>query len=267
MSGSTGLRTAGYSVGEVARVAKVTVRTLHHYDRIGLLCPGGRTTAGYRRYDDADLGRLQRILFYRELGFSLEEVAAILDDPGTSPIEHLRRQRRLLRERIGRLEELAAAVERAMEAEKMGIQLTPEEKFEVFGPDYQESWEGEAEQRWGGTAAWQESQRRTGRYTKEDWQRIQAETDALTGRMAAAVAAGVAPDSGPAMDLAEAHRQQISEYYYDCGHSMHRCLAGMYVGDPRFTANLEKSAPGLARWLHDAVVANADRAEAAGSAR
>ena len=149
-----------YSVGQVAGYAKVTVRTLHHYDEIKLLSPSGRTPAGYRRYDDADLDRLQQILFYRELGFSLEEIASILDDRDVSPSEHLRRQHRLLSGRIARLQEMAAAVEEALEARKMGINLTPEEKFEMFGEGYQE-YEAEAEQRWGETDAWKQSQQRT----------------------------------------------------------------------------------------------------------
>jgi DNA-binding transcriptional MerR regulator len=251
---------SGYSVGEVAKAAKVTVRTLHHYDRIGLLSPGGRTPAGYRRYRDADLDRLQRILFYRELGFPLEEIAAVLDDESTTPGEHLRRQHAMLRDRIRHLEAMAAAVEHAMEAAKMGIQLTPEEKFEVFGPEYKQEWETEAEQRWGDTDAWRESQRRTASFSKADWARITAEQAALNERLAAALKAGEAPDSGPAMDLAEEHRQQISDTFYQCGYEMHRCLAQMYVADPRFTATYEKLAPGLAQWLHDAILANAERA-------
>ncbi|GAA3032549.1 MerR family transcriptional regulator [Kitasatospora albolonga] len=247
-----------YSVGQVAAVAKVTVRTLHHYDGIGLLSPSGRTPAGYRRYRDEDLDRLQQILFYRELGFSLEEIAAVLDDSSAGPTEHLRRQHALLQDRITRLQELAAAVEHAMEASTMGIQLTPEEKFEVFGQDYQESWETEAEQRWGGTDAWKESRRRTARYTKEDWAKLQQEQAALNERLAAAMKAGVAPGSADGTALAEEHRLQITGAFYDCGHEMHRCLGEMYVADPRFTATYEKVAPGLAHWLRDAIVANAD---------
>lgn len=250
-----------YSVGQVAAVAKVTVRTLHHYDEIGLLSPGGRTLAGYRRYQDTDLDRLQQILFYRELGFSLEEIAAILDDGTVSPTEHLRRQHELLHARISHLQELAAAVEQAMEASRMGIQLTPEEKFEVFGRDYQESWETEAEQKYGDSDAWQESRRRTSRYTKADWERIKAESDDLNARCAAALGAGVAPDSPEGTALAEEHRQQITGSYYDCGYEMHRCLAEMYLADERFTATYERVAPGLAHWLHAAILANADARE------
>ncbi|MFF4650340.1 MerR family transcriptional regulator [Streptomyces sp. NPDC001380] len=249
-----------YSVGEVARLAGVTVRTLHHYDEVGLLRPGGRTPSGHRRYGDADLDRLQQVLFYRELGFPLDDIAAVLDGPERTPTEHLRRHHRMLTERIGRLTEMAAAVERAMEARRMGIDLTPEEKFELFGPEY-EGWADEAEQNWGGTEQWRQSQRRTAGYTKEDWVRIKEEGDDLNRRLAEAVDAGTDPRSGPAMDLAEEHRQQIVRHFYDCSYAVHRGIGDMYLADPRFTATYEQVRAGLAQWLRDAVHANADRAE------
>jgi len=121
-----------YSVSEIARLAGVTVRTLHHYDEIGLLPASSRSHAGYREYSDADVDRLQRILFYRELDVSLDRIAAILDDPGADPYEQLARQRHLLLDRIGRLEAMVAAIDRTMEAKKMGYQLTPRDRLEVF---------------------------------------------------------------------------------------------------------------------------------------
>ncbi|WP_371498180.1 MerR family transcriptional regulator [Kitasatospora sp. NBC_00374] len=251
--------TDGYTVGRLAELAKVTVRTLHHYDEIGLLSPGGRTPAGYRRYGDADLDRLQQILFYRELGFPLEEIAAILDDRSVGPSEHLRRQHRLIGDRIRHLQELAAAVERAMEARTMGIQLTPEEKFEVFGPDYDENWEAEAERKYGGSEPWEQSRRRTGAYTKADWEAVKAESDELNSRLVAAFTAGLPAGSEQAMDIVEAHRRQITARFYDCTYEIHRGLAAMYLADPRFTATYERLAPGLAQWTHDAILANADR--------
>src|SRR5205823_6930017 len=111
----------------------VSVRTLHHYDEIGLLTPGDRSPVGYRRYSEQDLERLQQILFYRELGFTLEQIATILDDPRADAAAHLRRQHRLLVRRIERLQAMVAAVEFALEAQQVGISLTPEERFEVFG--------------------------------------------------------------------------------------------------------------------------------------
>ncbi|MET7934728.1 MerR family transcriptional regulator [Streptomyces sp. NPDC005322] len=248
-----------YSVGQVAGFAGVTVRTLHHYDEIGLLRPSTRNPAGHRRYDDADLDRLQRILFYRELGFPLEEVAVLLDDPDADPRSHLRRQHRLLTARIERLTKMAAAVEHAMEARKMGINLTPEEKFEVFGDFDPDEYAEEAEERWGNTEAYRESQRRAAVYTKEDWKRIQDEGDEISSRFIALMDSGAAPESGAAMDVAEEHRQWISRNYYDCTYQIHTCLGEMYVADHRFKDNIDKAGPGLADYMGDAIRANAER--------
>ncbi|EFL15937.1 MerR family transcriptional regulator [Streptomyces sp. C] len=249
----------GYSVGQVAGFAGVTVRTLHHYDEIGLLSPSGRSGAGHRRYDDADLDRLQRILFYRELGFPLDEVAVLLDDPHSDPREHLRRQHALLSERIARLQQMAKAVEHAMEANKMGINLTPEERFEVFGDKDPEQYAEEAEQRWGGTEAYAESQRRAAGYTKDDWKRIQDESADWGARYAALVAAGEPADGEAAMAMAEEHRLHIGQWYYDCPYEMHTCLGDMYVADERFKAYYDSMGPGVAEHLRDAITANAVR--------
>jgi DNA-binding transcriptional MerR regulator len=247
------------NVGEVAALAGVTVRTLHHYDRIGLLLPSERTTAGYRRYTPADLDRLHQVLVYRELGFPLEEVATLLDDPGADPAAHLRRQHRLLRERLERTEAMVAAVEKEMEARAMGISLTPEERFQLFGDGFSEEYQAEAEERWGDTEAWAQSQRRTSAYGKEDWIRIKEESDDVERRFAQALRDGVAADSEQAMDLAEEHRQHIGRWFYDCPPQMHAGLGRMYVEDERFTAHYEQVAPGLARYVSTAVQANAAR--------
>jgi DNA-binding transcriptional MerR regulator len=248
-----------WTVGELARLAGVTVRTLHHYDRIGLVQPHDRTAAGYRSYDVRDLDRLQQVLVYRELGFPLEEIATLLDDPEVDPAAHLRRQHRLLRDRLGRTQAMVAAVEKEMEARQMGISLTPEERFEVFGDFRPEDHEAEAEERWGDTEAYAESQRRTRGYRKEDWLRVKAEGADVERRFAAALAAGAPADSATAMDLAEEHRQQISRNFYDCPPEMHAGLGRMYVEDERFTAHYERIAPGLAQYVSTAVQANAAR--------
>ncbi|MEU3254111.1 MerR family transcriptional regulator [Streptomyces sp. NPDC006997] len=248
-----------YSVGQVAGFAGVTVRTLHHYDDVGLLVPSERTRAGHRRYGEADLDRLQQILFYRELGFPLDEVAVLLDDPDADPRAHLRRQHELLTARIERLRKMAAAVEHAMEARKMGINLTPEERFEVFGDKDPEQYAEEAEQRWGGTEAYAESQRRAAGYTKEDWKRMQAEVADWGGRYGALMAAGEQPTGERAMDMAEEHRRHICTWFYECPYDVHQGLGEMYVADERFKAFYDSLRPGLAEHLRDAIVANAAR--------
>ncbi|WP_435055226.1 MerR family transcriptional regulator [Micromonospora aurantiaca (nom. illeg.)] len=246
-----------YTVGQVARAARVTVRTLHHYDEIGLLRPSGRTPAGYRRYDEADLDRLQLIRYYRELGFPLEEIAEILDDPDSDPVAHLRRQHELLSGRIGKLQEMVAAIEHAMEARTLGIQLTPEERFEVFGDFDPDEHVEEAEQRWGGTEAYRQSQERAGRYSKEDWLRNKAENEDWGRRFVALMDSGAPADGPEAMALAEEHRQLITKWWYDCSYEIHTGLADMYVADPRFTAYFETLRPGMAAYLNEAIHANA----------
>ncbi|MER5574061.1 MerR family transcriptional regulator [Streptomyces massasporeus] len=248
-----------YSVGQVAGFAGVTVRTLHHYDDIGLLVPSERSHAGHRRYSDADLDRLQQILFYRELGFPLEEVAALLDDPDADPRAHLRRQHELLTARIEKLRKMAAAVEHAMEARTMGLNLTPEERFEVFGDNDPEQYAEEVEERWGGTDEYADSQRRTASYTKEDWKRIQAEAADWGERYGALMSADEPPTGEAAMTLAEEHRQHICTWFYECSYEIHRCLGDMYVSDERFKAFYDALRPGLAEHLRDAIVANAAR--------
>jgi DNA-binding transcriptional MerR regulator len=248
-----------YTVGEAAALSRVSVRTLHHYDELGLLAPSGRSLAGYRLYSTADLQRLRQILFYRELDFRLDEIAEILADPDAGTDDHLRRQHRLLRERNERTAALIRAIEKEMEARKMGIALTPEEQFEIFGTDKMDEHAAEAQQRWGDTEAWKQSQRKTAAYTKQDWIAIKAEADANITGFADALRA-CEPSAGiAAMDLAEAHRQHISRWFYDCGYDMHRNLAAMYISDPRYIASYDEIEPGFSHYVHDAIQANANR--------
>ncbi|WP_159945383.1 MULTISPECIES: MerR family transcriptional regulator [unclassified Nocardiopsis] len=252
----------GHTVGEVARLSGQTVRTLHHYDRIGLLVPAGRTRAGYRSYSDADLERLRQILTYRELGFGLDQIAALLDDPATDTRAHLTRQHRLVTARIARLREMAQALERLMEADTMRLNLTAAERLELFGDHDPDEYAEEVRQRWGRTEAYAPSQRRTAAYTKADWERINAEAEQIYRDLARAMEEGAAPDSTAAMDLAERHRAHITRWFYDCGTDIHRCLGRMYVDDERFTATIDAHAEGLSVFLREAFAANAARQEA-----
>jgi DNA-binding transcriptional MerR regulator len=235
----------------------VTIRTLHHYEQIGLLTPSTRTGAGYRLYSESDLDRLTRILYYRELGFALEDIATLLGDDANLT-EHLARQHKLLTERLRRLQAMVASIESEMEATMTGNELTPEDKLEIFGADYDPSWEAEAQQRWGSTDAWQQSQAKTKRFTKDDWRQLKANGDEFNAKLVQAYTSGAGADSEQAMALAEEHRGMVGQFY-DCSYAMHRGLADMYLADERFTKTYEDLAPGLARWVHDAIHANADR--------
>lgn len=246
-----------YTVGQVARLAGVTVRTLHHYDEIGLLPPSGRAANGYRTYTAVDVARLQRILGWRELGFDLEQVAELVATDGSSEsaLDQLRRQHALLLTRIERLETVAATVRKTLEAHAMGINLTPEEMLEVFGDHDPTQHAVEVEQRWGETAAFRESQRRTSAYTKEDWLQIRREGEQVEAAFVAAHDAGLPPSSVEAAQAARAQREHMTRWFHDVSPEMHQGLARMYVDDPRFAAHYDDLRAGLARYVSDAILA------------
>ena len=245
------------NVGQVAAAAGVSVRTLHHWDAVGLLVPSGRTAAGYRMYSTGDLERLRQVLTYRELGFSLEDVRRLLDDPEVDALDHLRRQSELLADRIARLQSVAALVARAVEARSMGIELDPHELQEVFGDEDPTQHAEEVRERWGETDAYAQSHARTSSYGKQDWLEVKAEGEDLERRFAEALAAGLPADDASVTAIAEDHRRHITERFYDCSPDVHRSLAELYVGDERFSAHYERRAAGLAQYVHDAVQANA----------
>ncbi|MEI2774835.1 MAG: MerR family transcriptional regulator [Tetrasphaera sp.] len=246
------------TVGQVAERFGVTVRTLHHYDDLGLLTPSERTFAGYRLYTESDLERLATVVVYRRLGFGLDEIAELLAGEGNL-VEHLRRQRAAVTSRLEELRELVEALDHALEAEMSNQPATTEDLRALFGDTFDESYAAEAEHRWGDTPAWSQSRERTARYTKDDWTTVKAEQDAVNAAFVTAMASGEPATSAAAMDAAEQHRQHIHDRFYDVSYAMHRGLGDMYVADPRFTATYEDLAPGLAAYVRDAIHANADR--------
>jgi DNA-binding transcriptional MerR regulator len=260
MTKANGLGLAVQTVGQVADQFDVTVRTLHHYDEIGLLVPSERTSAGYRLYNDRDITRLQHVVVYRRLGFALEEIALLLDDPAADLGEHLRRQREAVLSRLEEMGDLVRAIDQALEKEMSGIKLTKEEQKELFGDGFSDDYAEEAEQRWGDTEAWKQSQRRTSKYSKGDWAQIEAEMEAAGTAYVVAMDAGLPASSDEAMDAAEQSRLHIEKWFYDITPEFHRNLGDMYIADPRFTKTYEDVKPGMAQYVRDAIHANADRA-------
>ncbi|MFJ3203873.1 MerR family transcriptional regulator [Streptomyces sp. NPDC086989] len=253
----------GYTVGQVSAFAGVTVRTLHHYDKAGLLSPGERSRAGYRRYDDADLARLQQILFYRELGFSLEEIAEILADPQANALEHLRTRQRQLSEEIGRLQRLAEVAERAIEVQQTGVSLTPGERFDVFGEiSFDLSYAVDAQLKWQDSEGHREAMARAGAHTREDWRRLMDEAATWRAELLAVHDDGEPADGQRAMDVAEEHRLHVTRWFTPCPPQMHRRIADDFAADPRAFALVvppSQQRPGLAAYLARAVHANASR--------
>lgn len=250
----------GRTVGEVADLVGVSVRTLHHWEAIGLMVPSARSSAGYRLYSAKDVERIHQILVYRETGMQLADITRVLDTTGgpgpKDATVHLARQRELLMERIAHLQEMVSAVDTMMEKKKMGIQLTPEEQVEVFGKDWNPDWENQARERWDDQAVWKQYAERTSKLTKADFQRITAEIHAMEERLAQAKRDGVAPSSERANDLAEQHRASLDQWF-DVPYARQVLLARMYVDDPAFAKHYNDREPGLAGWLLTIVEANA----------
>lgn len=247
------------TVSQVAKLAHISVRALHHYDEIGLCKPSGRSRAGYRLYSPADLERLQQVLFFRELSFPLEEIQRIVTDPAFDVAAALRLQRQLLTDKAARLRALIAAVEAALSAREGGVTMSNEERFSVFGEFNPADHEAEVQARWGETAAYRESQARTKKYGQAEWEKIKAEGDALFRELAALLQAGQPADGPAALAIAEQHRQYIDRWFYPCSPSMHAGLGEMYVQDERFTTNIDRYTPGLSAYARSAFAANAGR--------
>jgi DNA-binding transcriptional MerR regulator len=253
----TGSRT--YRVRDVARLAGVSVRALHHYDAIGLLVPRTRTAAGYRLYTDADLLRLQQILIGRELGLPLEEIRRSLEEPGFDRKAALLDQRERLKDRARQAEAMIRAIDAALAAldgrhNKGAMKM--EELFEGFDPS---KYEDEVRQKWGTSDLFVESEKRTARYAPDDWKALKAEQAAVYDAAYAALKAGKSPTDEAVMDIAERHRLSIDRWFYPCDHAMQCGLASMYESDDRFRQSIDKHGDGLTPFLAQAIRANAAR--------
>jgi len=245
----------GRTVGEVAKLAHVSVRTLHHYDSIGLLVPSERSESGYRLYGEADLEKLQQVLFFRELGFGLDQITQIMRDPTFDRREALEMQRRMLADKTAQLQHMIEAVDAAIDSMERGVTMDEKDRFEVFGEFDPAEYEAEARERWGETDAYKESAHRTARYTKDDWKRIMAQQKAVTDGYVQRMEAGDAPDSPAVFEVVERHLASITDNFYTLPGEMFGDLADMWVTDQRFTKNIDKAKPGLAQFQHDAVKA------------
>lgn len=246
------------TVGQVAKLHGITVRTLHHWDDQGLVCPSGRSYAGYRLYSPQDLERLQQALVYREIGLELSQIKNLLDSPKSDAGQHLRRQRDLLDEKIHHLRRMIHAVDTLLEdtMNTGGTPLTTEQKAQILGDDWRPEYEQEAQEHWGDTDAWKSSQKRQARMSADDWAVMKADLEVFEAALADAMTRGIAPGSPEANKLAEQHLEGIN-FWYPASHSQQVLLAQMYTADPRFKEHYDQRAEGLADWLAEVIYANA----------
>jgi DNA-binding transcriptional MerR regulator len=242
-------------VKQVAKLVGISVRTLHHYDHIGLLKPTFVSPAGYRLYTDEDLERLQQILFFKELDFNLDEIKEIIVSPSFNRHDALLSHKKLMLEKRARLDKIITSIDKTMDSMEGGREMVKKEMFEPFDMSeiekHKEKYAEETKQKYGHTDAYKESMEKTSRYTKEDWAAIHARSSEIYLRIVANM------DKGPAdpevQKAVEDFRQHITDSYYNCTLEIFRGLGDLYVNDPRFTANIDKVKEGLAVFLREAM--------------
>lgn len=234
------------TVREVSRLAGVSVRTLHHYDAIGLLKPTKVTEAGYRLYDDAALCRLQNILLFRELQFPLKEIRAILDSPRFHPEKALSQQIKLLELQYRHIGELISLA-RKIQKEGVGVM-----GFEAFDKTGLERYKAEARQKWDATAAYAEYEQRTQRQGKAEQQEISRRLMALFAEMG--TLSQQPPEGAAAQEKVAALQQFITEHYYTCTDEILAGLGELYAADPRMRGNIDQTGgEGTAAFVSQAI--------------
>ncbi len=244
-----------YKVKEVADMVGISVRTLHHYDQIGILKPETTTHTGYRLYTDTDLERLQQILFFKELDFSLKKIKEILDHPHFDRRQTLLIHKELLMKKKNRLEKIIQSVDRTIDAMEGGIKMDQKEMFDDFDlteiEKHKEKYAQEAKQKYSHTDAYKESQKRTSKYTKDDWQSISDKGDKIFKRFANLM--DKTPEDNEVQSAIHEWRAYITEYFYPCTLEIFRGLGDTYVHDKRFTKNIDKHKEGLAVFMSKAI--------------
>lgn len=246
----------GLTVGEVSKRLRVTVRALHHWDEIGLARPSLRTPAGYRLYTADDLQRLHRIVVYREIGLGLDKIRSVLDDSGTDVPAELRAQRAQVAERIERLQQLSAGLDRMIAAHEHGVLLSAQQQAEIFGPQWAVDSPAQARQHYGDTTQWRQFAEQSASRSPEDWQAISEAVTDFEHDLAEAMGAGIKPGSSEANELVERHREVFSSYF-PLTRQMQVCLGRMFEADPGYAAYYNGIHAGLAIWFRQIIDANA----------
>lgn len=232
-------------IKEFAEFCGVSVRTLHYYDETGLLKPAGVDEhTGYRFYDETSLLRMQEILFYRELDFSLKSISEILSSPDYDKEKAFSEQKKLLIIKKTRLEKLISAIDNAMKGETV---------MSAFDNSEFEKYKTEAKERWGKTDAYREYAEKSKGYTKENFTSLADGLNGIFSEFAALMKKGKSPDSPEAQSLVKKLQNHITENCYTCTKEILAGLGQMYVLDERFKNNIDKNGDGTARFASEAV--------------
>lgn len=238
-----------YTVKQLAQLAGVSVRTLHHYDEIGLLTPPVIGANGYRYYDERSLLRLQSILFYRELDFPLAAIKAALDRPDFDPVQALREQRTALEVRLGRLHALIATIDRTLGHIKGETTMQPKQLFAGLTPEQEKQYADQAARRWDPRIV-RASQKKYAAFTAAEKQRIAAEGNAIYADFVAAIPHG--PGTPVAQAIVARWRKHLA-YFWTPDDAQCVALAANYRDDPAFRKNFDAIHPQLAEFVAEAV--------------
>ena len=232
-------------IKEFAEFTGVSVRTLHYYDEIGLLMPAFVDKAtGYRFYDEKSFLRMQEILFYRELDFSLKSIGEILSSPNYDKSKALTEQKHLLTLKKERLERLISAIDSALKGENV---------MKAFDNSEFEKYKAEAREKWGNTDAYKQHEEKTSNYSKQKWNTLAERMDCIMEEFSLCMKNGTTPDSAEAQNLVKTLQNHITENYYLCTNEILAGLGQMYVADERFTNNIDKHADGTAMFICEAI--------------
>lgn len=240
-----------YKVKELADMAGVSVRTLHHYDKIDLLKPCEVNESGYRFYTLESLEKLQQILFFKELDFSLQDIKEILDQPNFNKKEALKDHKKLLEKKLDRIQKMITTVDNTIEAMEGELKMNEKEMFNGFNEEEIESFKEEVKNKYGNTEAYKESVKKTSNYNKKDWEEINTDMNSIFNEIANKMDLG--PDSKEVQELVERWRNHITKYHYNCTKEILGSLGQMYVYDERFKNNIDSIKEGLAEFLSKAI--------------
>jgi len=238
-----------YTIKEISDLAGVTTRTLRYYDEIGLLPPAGIADNGYRQYDEENLLRLQQIMFFRELDVPLSEISAILDRPDFHLLDALENHRASLLGRARQLDALIRTVDNTIESLKGTRTINAKELFEGFD---ETKYTQEAQERWGSTPQYQQSQKKWAAYSAEEKKAIKEKGADLTRRMVGQKA-DISPDDAEIQKAIGEYYAYLNTYFYTCDVEFLRSLSAMWAADPRFARNYDAVRAGGAQFVREAV--------------
>ena len=244
------------TVQQLAKRSGVSVRTLHHYHAIGLLVPSQVGSNGYRWYGRDELLRLQQILFYRELGFELARIRAILDDPAFDLKAALVEHRARFEERLGQLHRLIRTIDRTVATLDEDMIMKDGTLFDGFSAEKQAAYEADVTQRFGEPAAEAiaHARRATSRWSAADTADFLRDLRDIETALAVAMQAGDTHDSPGVLDLVARHRDWVGRTWpRPPDAEAYAGLADLYTSHPDFVARYEAISPGFARWLSEAM--------------